>query len=128
MRRLAFALAATILLSGLANPSLLGQGRGGQPPDFDKQLRDQADTDKTWRAASDGFMQMDKITYRSKVGDMDIPAFVFQPLKLRGAKSHPAIVWVHENIRGHLYEHYIPYIRSHHQGLHRHRSRVSGQP
>ena len=56
-------------------------------------------------------MQMDKITYRSKAGDMDIPAFVFQPLKLRGAKGHPAIVWVHENIRGHLYEHYIPYIR-----------------
>ena len=42
---------------------------------------------------------------------MDIPAFVFQPLKLRAAKGHPAIVWVHENIRGHLYEHYIPYIR-----------------
>src|SRR6058998_412142 len=56
-------------------------------------------------------MQMDKITYRSKVGDMDIPAFVFQPLKVRGAKGHPAIVWVHENIRGHLYEHYIPYVR-----------------
>ena len=54
---------------------------------------------------------MEKITYRSKVGDMDIPAFVFQPLKLRGAEGHPAIVWVHENIRGHLYEHYIPYIR-----------------
>jgi dipeptidyl aminopeptidase/acylaminoacyl peptidase len=32
-------------------------------------------------------------------------------VKLRGEKSHPAIVWVHENIRGHLYEHYIPYIR-----------------
>ena len=26
-------------------------------------------------------------------------------------KSHPALVWVHEDIRGHLYEHYIPYIR-----------------
>ena len=25
--------------------------------------------------------------------------------------SHPALVWVHEDIRGHLYEHYIPYIR-----------------
>jgi dipeptidyl aminopeptidase/acylaminoacyl peptidase len=25
--------------------------------------------------------------------------------------GHPALVWVHENIRGHLYEHYIPYIR-----------------
>jgi dipeptidyl aminopeptidase/acylaminoacyl peptidase len=82
-----------------------------RPPDFDRQLQQQAETDKTWRAASDGFMQMDKITYRSRAGDMDIPAFVFQPLKLRGAKGHPAIVWVHENIRGHLYEHYIPYIR-----------------
>src|SRR5881396_4235572 len=80
-------------------------------PDFDRQLQQQAETDKTWRAASDGFMQFEKITYRTRVGDMDIPAFVFQPLKLRGAKGHPAIVWVHENIRGHLYEHYIPYIR-----------------
>jgi dipeptidyl aminopeptidase/acylaminoacyl peptidase len=82
-----------------------------RPPDFERQLQQQAETDKIWRTASDGFMQMDKITYRSKAGDMDIPAFVFQPLKLRGAKGHPAIVWVHENIRGHLYEHYIPYIR-----------------
>src|SRR3954462_3859714 len=82
-----------------------------RPPDFDRQLQQQTDTDKTWRAASDGYMQMEKITYRSKAGDLDIPAFVFQPLKLRGARSHPAIVWVHENIRGHLYEHYIPYIR-----------------
>jgi dipeptidyl aminopeptidase/acylaminoacyl peptidase len=82
-----------------------------RPPDFERQLQQQAETDKAWRTASDGFMQMDKITYRSKAGDIDIPAFVFQPLKLRGAKGHPAIVWVHENIRGHLYEHYIPYIR-----------------
>jgi dipeptidyl aminopeptidase/acylaminoacyl peptidase len=74
-------------------------------------LREQADTDKTWKSASEGFMQEEKITYRSKAGDMDIPAFVFQPLKLRGPKGHPALVWVHENIRGHLYEHYIPYIR-----------------
>jgi dipeptidyl aminopeptidase/acylaminoacyl peptidase len=82
-----------------------------RPPDFNRQLQQQVETDKTWRAASDGFMQMEKITYRSKAGDMDIPAFVFQPLKLRGAKGHPALLWVHENIRGHLYEHYIPYIR-----------------
>jgi len=80
-------------------------------PDFDRMLQEQAKTDQTWRTASDGFMRMDKITYRSKAGDIDIPAFVFQPLHQRGAKGHPAIVWVHENIRGHLYEHYIPYIR-----------------
>jgi len=80
-------------------------------PDFDKQLQQQADTDKTWKAASQGYMQMEKITYRSRVGDLDIPAFVFLPLKPRGPRGHPALVWVHENIRGHLYEHYIPYIR-----------------
>src|SRR5438067_10984817 len=79
--------------------------------DFERDLRDQAETDTKWRAASDGYMQMEKITYRSRMGDLDIPAFVFQPLHLRGPKGHPAIVWTHENIRGHLYEHYIPYIR-----------------
>lgn len=73
--------------------------------------RDQAATDRAWRTASDGVMRMEKITYRSRVGDLDIPAFVFQPLTPGAPKSRPALVWVHENIRGHLYEHYIPYIR-----------------
>jgi len=97
----------------LGSVALRGQNppNGPREPDFERQLQQQADTDKTWRAASAGFFQMEKITYRSKVGDMDIPAFVFQPLAVRGAKGHPAIVWVHENIRGHLYEHYIPYVR-----------------
>jgi dipeptidyl aminopeptidase/acylaminoacyl peptidase len=80
-------------------------------PDFARMLRQQAETDRTWRAAGEGFMQVEKITYRSSKGDLDIPAFVFQPLRLRGNHQHPALVWVHENIRGHLYEHYIPYIR-----------------
>src|SRR5438270_10211654 len=63
-----------------------------RPPDFERMLQQQADTDRTWKTASEGFMQMDKITYRSKVGDMDIPAFVFQPLKPRGPHGHPALV------------------------------------
>ncbi len=79
--------------------------------DVEKDLRDQADTDARWRAASDGYMDMRKITYRSRAGDLDIPAFVFQPLRVRGPRGHAALVWVHENIRGHLYEHYIPYVR-----------------
>src|SRR6185295_4373386 len=83
----------------------------GPAPDFDRMLRQQAETDRTWLAASQGRMIMEKITYRSRAGDFEIPAFVFQPLKSRGAKHHPALVWVHEDIRGHLYEHYIPFIR-----------------
>src|SRR5262245_30598578 len=74
-------------------------------------LRQQAEPDRTWRAAADGYMQAEKILYRSSKGDLDIPAWVFQPLRTRGNRQHAALVWVHENIRGHLYEHYIPYIR-----------------
>jgi dipeptidyl aminopeptidase/acylaminoacyl peptidase len=73
--------------------------------------RQQAETDQNWRTASAGFMQFGKIFYPSRADDLTVPAFVFRPLKIRGHRSHPAIVWVHENIRGHLYEHYIPFIR-----------------
>lgn len=86
-------------------------GRRGRGPDFSEMVRQQADTDRVWQAASEGYMQMAKIRYRSRVGDLEIPAFVFQPLQTGQAGSHPALVWVHENIRGHLYEHYVPFIR-----------------
>jgi dipeptidyl aminopeptidase/acylaminoacyl peptidase len=120
--RTSAAAALAILLSAGVSQSVFtqtsspaaGAGQQGQfqrPPDFDRMLKQQAETDRTWKTASEGHMRMEKITYRSRAGDMDIPAFVFQPLTIRGPKSHPAIVWVHENIRGHLYEHYIPYIR-----------------
>jgi dienelactone hydrolase len=78
---------------------------------FDEMLERQADTDRAWREASAGYMRMDKILYRSRADGLEIPAFVFQPLTLSGPGQHPGLVWVHENIRGHLYEHYIPYIR-----------------
>src|SRR5215471_10559993 len=109
-RTLYFPFAIALALASATSIPVRGQFQQREP-DFDRMVKEQAETDATWRSASDGFMQMEKITYRSRAGDMDIPAFVFQPLKLRGAKGHPAIVWVHENIRGHLYEHYIPYIR-----------------
>jgi dipeptidyl aminopeptidase/acylaminoacyl peptidase len=81
------------------------------PPDFERMARQQAATDRAWRAASDGFMAMEKIAYRSRVGALAVPAFVFQPLEPSMPRSRPALVWVHEDVRGHLYEHYIPYIR-----------------
>jgi dipeptidyl aminopeptidase/acylaminoacyl peptidase len=78
---------------------------------FERMLREQAATDDAWRAASQGWMRMEKITYRSAIDDLDIPAFVFEPLTPARPASRPALVWVHENIRGHLYEHFIPYVR-----------------
>src|SRR3954467_7204795 len=61
-----------------------------RPPDFDLLRRQQAETDRIWRSASDGYMEIEKIAYRSRVGDLEIPAFVFKPLQNNGSKSHPA--------------------------------------
>jgi len=102
-------IAAVVALASIAAPSA-GQLQQREP-DFERMVREQAQTDATWRTASTGFMQVEKISYRSRAGDLDVPAFVFQPTTSRGPKAHAALVWVHENIRGHLYEHYIPYIR-----------------
>jgi dipeptidyl aminopeptidase/acylaminoacyl peptidase len=99
------------LIVALAVAAAPTRAVGQREPDFERLARDQADTDRNWRDASAGHMQMDKIVYPSRGGDLDVPAFVFQPLKLRGPKAHPALIWVHEDIRGHLYNHYIPYIR-----------------
>lgn len=96
-----------------ASTSARGESAATDAPrvDFARMVREQAETDRAWRAASAGVMRMDKIVYRSSKGDLEIPAFVFQPLVTRGTQRHPALVWVHEDIRGHLYERHIPFIR-----------------
>ncbi len=104
--RRAHTFAVIIALAALASVTA-----GAEAPDFEKARRQQAKTDETWRAASESHMRMEKIAYRSRAGDLDIPAFVFQPLSDAPRGSRPALVWVHEDVRGHLYEHYIPYIR-----------------
>jgi dipeptidyl aminopeptidase/acylaminoacyl peptidase len=85
-----------------------GQGRGG--PNFDAAIQNQAKEDDVWRAATAGKMKFEKTKYKSRVGGMEIPVFVFTPLEVRGPKGHPALVWVHPDIRGHVYPYYIPYI------------------
>ena len=102
-------LALLLLVFGPAT-SLYAQPIVLSRTDFEDMRVRQAATDEAWRRASLGFMRMEKITYRSRADNLEIPAFVFQPLET-GRAGHPALVWTHEDIRGHLYEHYIPYIR-----------------
>jgi dipeptidyl aminopeptidase/acylaminoacyl peptidase len=114
-RRTAALTAGCVLSLSLA-AAVVGGTHQAEPaatsaPDFARMGREQAQTDLAWRNASQGFMRMEKIVYRSRAGDLEVPAFVFEPLATGGARAHPAIVWVHENIRGHLYEHFIPYVR-----------------
>lgn len=101
-----------------------GQGRGQRPPvtmdperaerlyvstdhadhsrgvDFDRAIKARQETEQRYAEASKGVMDYQKVTYRSSVGDMDIPAYLFQPLKKRGPKGHAAMVWVHGGVHG----------------------------
>ena len=40
------------------------------------------------------------MSYRSSVGDLDIPAYLFQPLVKKGPREHAALVWVHGGVHG----------------------------
>jgi dipeptidyl aminopeptidase/acylaminoacyl peptidase len=67
---------------------------------FQRDLDAKKETDRRYAEITKGVVDYQKITYRSSVGDLDIPAYLFQPLKKRGAKGHPALVWVHGGVHG----------------------------
>jgi dipeptidyl aminopeptidase/acylaminoacyl peptidase len=47
-----------------------------------------------------GIIDFKIVKYRSRVGDLDIPAYLFQPIQQRGPKGHAAMVWVHGGVHG----------------------------
>ncbi len=67
--------------------------------------------DAQYAKASQGVMDYRKVTYRSSVGDMDIPAYLFQPLKKRGAKGHAAMIWVHGGVHGNWGANMFPFVK-----------------
>lgn len=47
-----------------------------------------------------GIIDFSIVKYRSRVGDIDVPAYLFQPIHKRGPKGHAAMVWVHGGVHG----------------------------
>ena len=74
-------------------------------------IRQKAAMDSTFRAVSRGVVDFQKITYRSRIGDMDIPAYLFQPLEKRGPRGHAAMVWVHGGVHSSFTPSYWPFVR-----------------
>ena len=68
-------------------------------------------TDSIYAARSAGVMQFRKITYKSSVDGMDIPAYVFEPLELRGDRAHAAMIWVHGGVHGNWGTNMFPFLR-----------------
>jgi len=80
-------------------------------PDYEADIRQKALTDSIYAAVTRGVVDYRKITYRSRMGDMDIPAYVFQPLQKRGPRGHAAMVWVHGGVHGNWSELMWPFVR-----------------
>jgi dipeptidyl aminopeptidase/acylaminoacyl peptidase len=78
---------------------------------YESAIEGKAVTDSIYAAVTQGVVDYQKITYRSRIGDMDIPAYVYQPLEKRGEKGHPAMVWVHAGVHGNWGATMWPFVR-----------------
>ena len=66
----------------------------------ENDIKSKAEQDARQAEVAKGIVDFQKISYRSSIGDLDIPAYLFQPLKKRGARGHAALVWVHGGVHG----------------------------
>ena len=78
---------------------------------FERDIAAKARTDSIYAARSRGVMDFAKVTYRSRAGDMDVPAYLFAPLQKRGTHGHAAMVWVHGGVHGNWDTLYFPFIK-----------------
>ena len=78
---------------------------------FERDIATKARTDSVYAARSKGVMEFSKVKYRSRAGDMDVPAYLFTPLAKRGARGHAAMVWVHGGVHGDWNEAMLPFVK-----------------
>jgi len=67
---------------------------------FERAIEQKAEIDKRYEEVTKGVVDYSKVTYRSPIGDLDIPAYLFQPLDKGAPKSRAAMVWVHGGVHG----------------------------
>jgi dipeptidyl aminopeptidase/acylaminoacyl peptidase len=80
-------------------------------PNYESQITARKATEARFADVAKGVLDYQKVQYRSSVGDMDIPAYLFQPLQKRGARGHAALVWVHGGVHGRQEEGMWPFIK-----------------
>ena len=80
-------------------------------PNYQAQIDARLATEAKFAQVAAGVLDYRKVSYRSSVGDMDIPAYLFQPSQPRGARAHAALVWVHGGVHGRQEENMWPFIK-----------------
>ena len=81
------------------------------PRNFERDIAAKARTDSIYAARSRGVMDFNKIKYRSRAGDIDVPAYLFAPTTKRGARGHAAMVWVHGGVHGDWGPTMLPFVK-----------------
>jgi dipeptidyl aminopeptidase/acylaminoacyl peptidase len=79
--------------------------------DYEAHIARRLEIERTYEEITAGVVDYEKVTYRSRVGDMDIPAYVFQPLEKRGPHGHAALIWVHGGVHGLWDSFYWPFVK-----------------
>jgi dipeptidyl aminopeptidase/acylaminoacyl peptidase len=64
-----------------------------------------------YEEVTEGVVDFRMVEYESSVGDLTIPAYLFQPLETRGQQGHPALIWVHGGVRGLWTANYWPFVK-----------------
>ena len=91
-----------------ADPGHHSLGRNYQA-DVDLKARD----DARYPDLCKGTIDFSKVAYRSSVGDLDVPAYLFQPLPADGRepRSRAALVWVHGGVHGNWSITMFPFVK-----------------
>jgi dipeptidyl aminopeptidase/acylaminoacyl peptidase len=79
--------------------------------DLEADMERRQAVEATYEEVTEGVVDFRIVTYRSRVGDLDIPAYLYQPLETRGERGHPALIWVHGGVRGMWTTNYWPFVR-----------------
>jgi dipeptidyl aminopeptidase/acylaminoacyl peptidase len=81
------------------------------PADYAADIAGRLWTERFYRQVTRGVVDYRKVRYRSPVGDLDIPAYVFQPRSRRGERGHAAMIWVHGGVHGNWDAGAWPFVR-----------------
>jgi dipeptidyl aminopeptidase/acylaminoacyl peptidase len=68
--------------------------------DYEAQMKSRIAADGRYPELCKGIIDYQKVSYRSRIGDLDIPAHLFQPIQKRGPRGHAAMIWVHGGVHG----------------------------
>ncbi|MDP9348287.1 MAG: prolyl oligopeptidase family serine peptidase [Gemmatimonadota bacterium] len=80
--------------------------------DHARDRANKARTDSIYRARAAGAYDFQKVTYPSRADDrMQVPAYVFQPLRKRGPRGHAAMIWVHGGVHGDWGANMFPFVK-----------------